>query len=135
MMTPTEIEEFLASDRHAVLATNGSDGLPQLTPVWYLYEDGVLYVSAQSGTVKVRNLRRDPSISVCVDGGRGDARYVVLRGRAELIEPGQPRQEEMRRRIIRKYHSSVEDGDRYYESVRDSRAALIVLRPEKVVSH
>ncbi|MBX3051902.1 MAG: TIGR03618 family F420-dependent PPOX class oxidoreductase [Caldilineaceae bacterium] len=132
-MTPAEIKEFLAADRNAVLATQSSDGIPQLTPVWFLYEDGLLYVSAQVDTVKVRNLRRNPAIAVCIDGGRRDARYVVLRGQAELIEPGQPRQEEMRRRIIRKYHSDMESADRYYESVRDSRAALIVLRPEKIV--
>lgn len=133
-MTSTEIEEFLAGDRNAVLATNGADGIPQLTPVWFVYEDGLLYVSAQTDTVKVRNLRRDPSIAVCIDGGRGDARYVVLRGQAALIQPGQPRQEEMRRRIIRKYHGSAAEADAYYASVRGSRAVLIVLRPDKIVS-
>ena len=55
-----EVMNFIEEDRHAVLATNGRSGLPQLTPVWYLFEDGVLYVSAQVTTVKVRNLRRDP---------------------------------------------------------------------------
>ena len=132
-MTSAEIEEFLAADRNAVLATNGSDGIPQLTPVWYLYEDGLLYVSAQADTVKVRNLRQDPAIALCIDGGRGDARHVTVRGRAELIEPGQPRQEEMRRRIIHKYHSSAEVADAYYASVRGSRAVLIFVRPEKIV--
>jgi PPOX class probable F420-dependent enzyme len=132
-MTSAEIEEFLAADRNAVLATNGANGIPQLTPVWYLYEDGLLYVSAQADTVKVRNLRRDPAIALCIDGGRSDGRYVTVRGRAELIEPDQPGQEEMRRRIIHKYHSSAEAADTYYASVRGSRAALIVVQPEKIV--
>lgn len=132
-MTSAEIDEFLAADRNAVLATNGADGIPQLTPVWYLYEDGLLYVSAQADTVKVRNLRQDPAIALCIDGGRGDGRYVTVRGRAELIEPDQPGQEEMRRRIIHKYHSSAEAADAYYASVRGSRAALIVVQPEKIV--
>jgi len=46
-----------------VLATNGSDGVPQLTPVWFLYEDGLLYVNAQADTVKVRALRRNGQIN------------------------------------------------------------------------
>ena len=133
-MTPAEIEEFLAVDRNAVLATNGADGMPQLTPVWFLHEDGMLYVSVQADTVKVRNLRRDPAIAVCIDGGRGDGRYVVLRGQAELIEPGQPRQEEMRRRIIHKYHSSVAAADAYYASVRGNPGVLIVVHPRGLVS-
>ena len=132
-MTSVEIEEFLTADRNAVLATNGANGVPQLTPVWFLYEDGLLYVSAQADTVKVRNLRRDPAIALCIDGGRADGRYVTVAGRAELIEPGQPRQEEMRRRIIHKYHSSAAAADAYYASVRTSRAVLIVVRPEKIV--
>jgi hypothetical protein len=51
--------QFLVVDRHAVLATNGSDGIPQLTPAWFLHENGVLYVSAQADTIKVaiRNCR------------------------------------------------------------------------------
>jgi len=117
-----------------VLATVGVDGVPQLTPVWFLYEDGLLYVSAQADTVKVRNLRRNPAIALCIDGGRDDVRYVAVRGQAELIEPGQSRQEEMRRRIIHHYHSSAADADRYYAGVRAHPAVLIIVRPQKIVS-
>ena len=76
----SQILEFLQADRHAILATKGRHGAPQLTPVWYIYEDGVIYVSAQTRTVKIKNLRRDPTVTICIDGGRGDARYVVLYG-------------------------------------------------------
>ncbi len=124
--------KFIEKDRHAVLATNGRNGLPQLTPVWYLFEDGVLYVSAQVTTVKVRNLRRDPAVSVCIDGGRGDARYVVLGGKAELIEPGE-RQKSIRRRIVGHYFDDEAAAERYYETVRDNVGAIISLRPERVV--
>lgn len=128
-----QVLEFLQADRHAILATNGRNGFPQLTPVWYLFEDNVLYVSAQTRTVKVRNLRRDPSVTVCVDGGRGDARYVALRGKAELIEPGE-RQNALRRRIIRHYHADQEQAERYYETIQDTVSAIITLRPERIVA-
>ena len=127
-----DVIEFIEKDRHAVLATNGGNGLPQLTPVWYLFEDGALYVSAQVTTVKVRNLRRDPAVTVCIDGGRGDARYVVFAGRAELIEPGE-RQKELRWRIVNHYFDDEAAAARYYETVKDNVGAIIVLRPEQVV--
>ena len=133
-MSQAEIDAFLHGDRHAILATNSPSGAPQLTPVWFLYEDGRLYVSAQADTVKVRNLHRDPRASLCVDGGRGDVRYVVMTGTAALIEPGQPFQEEMRRRIIGKYHASEEAADRYYASVRHHPAVLIVVTPQQILS-
>lgn len=125
--------EFLQADRHAILATNGVNHTPQLTPVWYLFEDGLLYVSAQVSTVKVHNLRRDPSLSVCIDGGRHDARYVVLYGKAEFIEPG-PRQEAVRRQIVDHYYADQASADRYYESLKNSLGVIIILKPQRIVS-
>ena len=128
-----QVLEFLEEDRHAILATKGRKGTPQLTPVWYVFEDGVLYVSAQTSTVKVRNLRRDATVSVCIDGGRGDARYVVLSGRAELIEPGE-RQKDLRWQIIRQYHANEAAAERYYETIKHTTSAVIVLRPERLLT-
>jgi len=128
-----QVTEFLQADRHAILATNGRNGAPQLTPVWYIFEEGALYVSAQTSTVKVRNLRRDPTVTVCMDGGRGDARYVVFYGKAELIEPGE-RQRALRRRIVGHYYADETEAERYYETVRDSVGVIITLRPERIVS-
>lgn len=129
-----QVLNFLEADRHAILATKGRSGAPQLTPVWYVYEDGVLYVSAQTSTVKVKNLRRDPTVTVCIDGGRGDARYVVLSGKAELIEPGES-QRELRRRIIGHYHADEAAAERYYETIRHTVSVVIVLRPERVLAN
>jgi PPOX class probable F420-dependent enzyme len=134
-MSQSEIEHFLAGDRHAVLATNRPRGAPQLTPVWFLYEDDRFYVSAQADTVKVHNLRRDPSVSFCIDGGRDDVRYVVVSGKAELVEPGEAQQKEMRRRIIAKYHESEEAAAQYYQSIRENPAVLIVVNPERLFGH
>ena len=133
-MSPEAYEQFVGADRHAILATNRSEGPPQLTPVWYLYEDGRFYVSAVDSTVKVRNLRRDPSITLCIDGCRGDSRYVVVSGSARFIEPGEAIQTEMRRRIIRRYQTSDEEAERYYEMVKKNPAVLIVVEPETVIS-
>lgn len=107
--------------------------MPQLTPVWYLFEEGVLYVSALHATVKARNLRRDPSVTVCVDGDRSDARYVVLSGKAELIEPGE-RQKEIHWQIVRQYHRSEDEALRYNELMKDAVGVIIVLQPERIIS-
>ena len=133
-MTADGIAAFLAPPRHAVIATNRADGPPQLTPVWYLYEDGRMYISAGVNTVKVRNLRRDPQVTVCVDGGHPDARYVILQGTVTIVEPGEEQQEEMRWRIIRHYHEEEAEARRYYESMRDSLSVLLVLQPDRMIS-
>lgn len=133
-MTKAQIDAFLAPPRHAIVATNRADGPPQVTPVWYLYEEDRMYISAGAGTVKVQHLRRDPQVTICVDGGHPDARYVILQGAVTILEPSDPLQEQMRWRIIRHYHATEEEARRYYASMRDFVSVLIVLTPEKIIS-
>ena len=131
---PSPIRAFLDEDRHAILATTRRTGGPQLSPVWYVVDGDKIYVSAVVTTAKIRNLRRNPGLTLCVDGGREDTRYVVVYGTAALVEPGEEGQAAMRRRIIRKYHASDEAAEAYYASASKNPAALIVITPEKVIS-
>lgn len=133
-MNQAQIEAFLAPPRHAIVATNTPDSGPQLSPVWYVYENQQLYISTGASSVKVRNLRRDPRVTVCIDGGHPDARYVVIHGTATILEAADPRQEEMRWRIIRHYHETEAEAQRYYESVRSMVSVLIVVTPERITS-
>lgn len=134
-MTPAQVEQFLEPPRHAIVGTNRRDGPPQLSPVWYLYEDGRIYIGVLATTAKVRNLRRDPRISLCVDGGHPDARAVMIHGGAELIEAESPWREQVIWRIIRRYHDSDADARRYQDMSRDrGPTVLIVVTPEKIIS-
>ncbi len=59
--------EFLREDRVAVVSTLNKDGSPQVPTLWYLLQDdGTLIMSTPDRTQKVKNLRRDPRIAVCV---------------------------------------------------------------------
>ena len=133
-MTDAEIDVFLQQPLHAILATHASEGPPQLSPVWFLYEDGRLSTCIASGSAKHKNLKRRPGVSFCIDGGRGDVRTVMLYGTAELRPSDDEATEATRWRIIRHYHEREEDAQSYYESVRDRPHVLLVLEPERVVS-
>ena len=51
----------------ATLATNGPDGHPQLSEVWFLAEDdGTIRISLNSSRQKVRNLQRDPACALLI---------------------------------------------------------------------
>lgn len=133
-MTEAVIEEFLCAPRHAVVATNSRNGPPQLSPVWYVYDRGRLYISTTPDTAKYRNLQSDPRISVCVDGGRDDVRAVMVYGTADLMDGEAPLIEEMRWRIIRHYHNSEAEAREYLESTGELVSSLIVVTPHKVIS-
>lgn len=80
-------QEFLRTNHHAVLSTSRADGRPQLSPVTATVDaDGRVIISTREKAMKVRNLRRDPRVSLAglTNGFYGD--WVQVEGRAEIIE-------------------------------------------------
>lgn len=79
--------------RTAKLATVRADGRPHIAPVWYdVDEDGSLVFMTGESTVKGRNVRRDPRVSLCVDDDRPPFSFVVAEGVAEISDdPGEVR--------------------------------------------
>src|SRR5437667_9817470 len=77
-------KEFLREDHVAVISTLNTDGSAHLTTMWYLLaDDGTPVMSTPRRNQKVKNLRRDPRISLCV----GDVtRSVSLYGTVTISE-------------------------------------------------
>jgi PPOX class probable F420-dependent enzyme len=85
----TEIPEThldLLDAQFATLATLAADGAPQLTEVWFLYEDGEVKLSLNSTRAKTKNLVARPQCSLFVLDLANPFRYMDVRGRAR-IEP------------------------------------------------
>ena len=76
-------EELLRARRVGVLATLKRDGRPQLSNVAYHYNGGAIRVSVTDDRAKVKNLRRDPRVSLHVTSADG-WHWVVVEGIAEL---------------------------------------------------
>ena len=70
-------QQFLRDDHVAAVSTLNKDGSPFITTIWYLLEaDGTLIICTPSHTQKMKNLRRDPRIAICVgEGGRSVSLY------------------------------------------------------------
>lgn len=76
--------EFLREDHVAVVGTLNKDGSPHLTTMWYLLmDDGTLIMNTPGRNQKVKNMRRDPRIALCVGDG---ARSVSLYGTVTISE-------------------------------------------------
>jgi len=85
-MTPDEVLEFLEAQRKLHVATLNPDGSVHLVTVFHIVDAGAVSFWAYTRSQKIRNLERDPRITVMAEDGDGYAelRGLQLRGRAHL---------------------------------------------------
>jgi PPOX class probable F420-dependent enzyme len=84
-MTNEEYKSFMLDRaRTAVLATVRTDGRPHTAPIWFDLEGDVLVFTTGESTVKGRNMRRDPRVSLCIDEEEPPFHFVVIEGNSEL---------------------------------------------------
>lgn len=76
----------LLDAQFATLATIGKDGGPQLTEVWFLFEDGEVKVSLNDSRLKTKNLMARPKCSLFILDLANPFRFLDVRGTAR-IEP------------------------------------------------
>ncbi len=70
----------------AILATNGPDGRPQLSAVWFLTKADTVRVSLNTTRQKVKNLRTNPAVTLFILDPANSQRYLEIRGDAELTD-------------------------------------------------
>ena len=63
----------------ASLATVMADGSPQVTPVWFDYNDGRIRVNTAKGRVKARNLKAGAAVALAIIDPDNPYRYVQIR--------------------------------------------------------
>lgn len=73
----------LARDRNVWLCTLRPDGSPHVTPVWFVFLRDRWWIGTDDGAVKVRNVRRDPRVSLALEDGWAP---VVAEGEARVHE-------------------------------------------------
>jgi PPOX class probable F420-dependent enzyme len=91
-LTPDVEAVFNTGARLAHFITLRADGRPQVTVVWTGVEDGEIVMAHMAEHQKVKNVRRDPRVTLSVmTGGRnsyGMDEYLVVEGTARVTEGG-----------------------------------------------
>ncbi|GGK67801.1 PPOX class F420-dependent enzyme [Planomonospora parontospora subsp. parontospora] len=78
--------EFIRGNHRAVMLTWHADGRPQLSPVTVgLDSRGNPVVSTRETAAKVRNLRRDPRVALCVTTDAFFGEWIQIEGKAEVV--------------------------------------------------
>ncbi len=84
MFDVPETHQDLLQSPFATLATIGPDGRPQLTEVWFLYDNGSVALSLNTDRQKTKNLQARPQCSLLILDLAVPQRYLELRGDAEV---------------------------------------------------
>jgi len=86
-VTREQLIEFLRGRHRGTLVTFRADGRPQISPVTCgLDPDDRIVIATYPQRAKAHNARRDPRVSISVQGEGWNDEYVQVDGRAEVID-------------------------------------------------
>jgi PPOX class probable F420-dependent enzyme len=124
-------EKFLAEQPNMILATIRKDGRPQLSPVWFIWRDGVFLISTTPSTAKWVNLVRDQRCTGMIDQPGGG--YMSITGIAELSTEDAPHT--ITAEIVRKYKKG-DEYEPYMDEIRRERPTrgIISLKPDSIIT-
>ncbi len=128
---------FLVRQRVARLATADAGGRPHAVPVCFAYSAGTIYIALDEKPKdvppdrlkRVRNILENPDVTLVADRYAEDwgrLAFVMVRGRAELLEPGAPEHAAAVRLLRGKYHQ--------YEGMKIEAHPVIAVRAEGAAS-
>ena len=125
--------EILSRPLFAHLATDSEDG-PRESPVWFLWENGALWIIGNSQTDSFpKRIAREPRCAVgVVDFGvsTGLVQHVGFRGRARL----EPHDAHRMKRLLSRYMGEMETWDaRFVEILDDTNYIFIRFEPDTAV--
>lgn len=109
----------------ATLATLNADGSPQTSVIWVGLDDDAVVFSSTTGRKKIRNITRDPRVSLTIFDLANPYRSVEIRGTVELVDDPE---KELPRRLSHKYV-----GEDPPPESAEVRRVIARITPDKVI--
>ncbi|OKI12149.1 PPOX class F420-dependent oxidoreductase [Streptomyces sp. CB03911] len=125
-----ELLDFVRPRHRALLLTRRADGSPQASPLTCGVDDvGRIVVSTYPERAKVRNARRDPSVSVVVLSDEWNGPWVQIDGEAEVVDL--PEAVEPLVEYYRNIAGEHPDWDEYRAAMVKQGKSLIRITPRR----
>ena len=126
------VEQRLREEPIVWFTTVRPDGRPHTVPVWFLWDGETFLIFSQPGNLKIRNLQRNPHITLALDGTNQGGDVVTVEGEAELLS--EPSRNMMVPAFGEKYASMIKamgvDTDRLVEDYSQP----IRIKPAKFIT-
>ena len=113
-----------------------ADGSPHLVPLWFVWLEDAVFITARERSQVWANLVRDPRVALALDRGRGwtDLAGVMIRGWAELLPQDHPSLRRALSAWFEKYRGELSGRGfaGYTEQVH--APAVFRVRPDRIAS-
>ena len=132
-LTPGEVAEFLAGERVLNVASNGRDGWPHVTSLWYVMRGTDPWVWTYRKSQKVKNLERDDRATALVESGSeyAELKGVMLRTRAHIEYETEPIID-FAEELFAKYQGTSPGAEGMREALRAQAVKRVAIRFEVV---
>ena len=118
------VEEFLRQTLVGVISTIDNKGRPRTAPIWFHWENGAAYMFTDRGSLKWRNIQRNPHASLCVDWREPPYKSVILDG---VIEEVDRSLYELVLMMALRYYGD-EAGNEFAQGYRNQKTKVAVFR-------
>jgi PPOX class probable F420-dependent enzyme len=116
------------------IATVQLGGSPHVTPVWFIYEDGQIYVTPRAESSWLSNIRRNPRVALTIDENPHPYRKVTVEGEARIVHDlGEDELWRDQYRRIAERYTSPEGARAYIQRTIDQPRALLAVAIEASV--
>jgi nitroimidazol reductase NimA-like FMN-containing flavoprotein (pyridoxamine 5'-phosphate oxidase superfamily) len=131
-MSASEVAAFLGAERVVNVASNGRDGWPHVTALWFVMRDSEPWIWTYRKSQKVKNLERDDHATCLIESGfeYAELKGVMLRARAH-IEYDTERVLDFGEELFAKYQGGS-GGGAMRETLRTQAAKRVAIRFEVV---
>ena len=107
-----------------------ADGMPQPTPVWFIWENGAFLIYSQPNAQKLRNIRHNPKVALNLNTDEQGEEYLVIMGEA-FIDEKQPRSDHVPA-YLEKYRQSIQAIGYTPETLAQTWSVAIRVRPTHI---
>ncbi len=122
-----ELERRFHEDKIAWLTTVRSDGVPQPTPVWFLWQGGRFLIYSQPEAKKIRNIANNSRVAINLNSDLWGNRIVVVSGAASVEANATPANETPA--YLEKYREGILQIKMTPESMAKEYSAAIYVTP------
>lgn len=114
------------------LGTVRPDGRPHNVPVWFAWHDPAVLVFSMPATVKARDLRRSPLVSLALDSADGGQDIVLAEGHAEFPDETEPGVHVLAGKFQEKYAPIL--GSMPFEQWRSTFAVPVLIHVDRIIA-